>query len=167
MCKSYNWSVLSHSSLLSHFLPLTTRRSYECGCPAPKSILTPTHRCPLFISNTHRHKNKPCITSTNQTFYLPFSCSVNCEPFLDLDEGYFGYKDDSYLFYGNSNFEGMTSAEDRFFGRSRSPEGWRGEKKSSVMKSCNADGELGEDAGVGGDYVAEFVERKKGLRKGE
>lgn len=54
--------------------------------------------------------------------YLSFSCSPGCSG--DVEEE--SRQDDSHLFYGK--FQGMTTAEDRFFGRSRSPEGGKGER---------------------------------------
>ena len=113
MCITHAWYATS--SLIS--LPRTdVFRQYKCGCLAPKPIPTPIDRC------TTWYRRKGC--DQNQAIsYLDFDCSEQCAWGLPEDQP---YQNDNYIYYGR--FDGQTSAEDRFFGRSRSPEGCRSER---------------------------------------
>ncbi|KAF8863702.1 hypothetical protein BDZ45DRAFT_685607 [Acephala macrosclerotiorum] len=97
---------------------ITYAWQYSCGCLAPKpSSGKPIHRC------TSWHYHQPC-SPTPLYSYLSILCSPDCD---GLSENLTSSReDDFHLFYGK--FDGMTSAEDRYFGRTRSPEGCRPER---------------------------------------
>ncbi|KAE8452026.1 hypothetical protein EG329_002191 [Mollisiaceae sp. DMI_Dod_QoI] len=97
---------------------ITYAWQYSCGCLAPKPADKPIHRCTAWLDR------RPC-TPTPLYSYLCIPCSQDCDGLSDEIE-LWHERDDSHLYYGK--FDGMTSAEDRYFKRSRSPEGCRPER---------------------------------------